>query len=67
MEADKVESHGAAPVEPCAQHTARKVLDLAQQKHKRLTIAAFDALAHADKRAEREQRATVERAARQRL
>lgn len=57
----------AEPVERCAQHTGRKVLDLAQQKHKRLTLAAFDALTHADRRAELEQRAAVERAARQRL
>lgn len=57
----------AEPSERCAQHTARKVLDLAQQNRKRLTMAAFDALTHADKRADLEQRAAVERAARQRL
>lgn len=55
------------PAELCGQHTARIVVDLAKQRHKRMTLAAFDALTHADKRADLEQRAEVERAARHRL
>ena len=55
------------PVGLCGQHTARIVVDLAQQRHKRITLAAFDALEHSDKLETLEQRAAVERAARHRL
>ncbi len=44
--------------------TARKVLDFARQKHKRLVLSAFDRIEREQEREIREARATVERNAR---
>ena len=45
----------------------RKVLDLAQQRHKRLVLAEFDRQQHQADREAREKRAEVERLARLRV
>lgn len=45
----------------------RKVLDLAQQRHKRLVLAEFDRQQNAEDREAREKRAEVERLARKRI
>jgi hypothetical protein len=50
-----------------APETDRKVLDLAQQRHKRLVLAEFDRQQHQADREAREKRAEVERLARQRV
>jgi len=45
----------------------RKVLDLAQQRRKRMVLAEFDRQQHQADREAREKRAEVERLARQRV
>jgi hypothetical protein len=45
----------------------RKVIDLAQQRHKRLVLAEFDRQQHQADREAREKRAEVERLARHRV
>lgn len=50
-----------------APDNGRKVLDLAQQRHKRMVLAEFDRQQHQADRDAREKRAEVERASRQRV
>lgn len=50
-----------------APEQGRKVLDLAQQRHKRLVLAEFDRQQHQADREAREKRAEVERLSRQRV
>ena len=45
----------------------RKVLDLAQQRHKRLVLDAFDRLQHQADLEAKEKRAEIERIARKRM
>lgn len=49
------------PAGKCRKHPASIVQSLAQQRHKRMTLAVFDMLEHFDKREAMEQRAAVER------
>ena len=63
--------HGCNGCEECTDYddvpNESKVLGLAQQRHKRLTLAAFDAMSHADRRKRLNKRAEIERAARDNL